>query len=1387
MTTTTVSKSPLIGSLSVSGFRNIDAKDADRERAIQLMLAQRQRDRRDSAPLQFTHKDATPVLTSLARGAIHDATPGLAKALLEYGASVCIAKPRSHKFLKRLSGQDQVDVRGHVLAEATQNCAAEVVCVLAREADDIARAEALPIAIRMNDPLKTVVLYSCGADVSPLCADFLSLFDLPNTDEMVETLLKWEVRLRGPCQDCRNKGLLRAVSVGSVTKVRMLLEKGASVLFNDAAALMSAIQGGKDGITQAMIASKSLSPELLDTAVGVASDALQAKLTHETFQIRLHILRLCIQGGSKGPRTDQALMCAVQQARLELIDDLVANNIAVNESTIRYSIMGRQPRVLRSIIRGKPSQPILAAGIDEALKLGDISMAQAMIDLLLYAGLEGRPVGEALIKVLETPRMLHNQGSCFPLLKLLLEKGSADINLHQGLSMNLAASEGCLDIVKLLLEFRPTIETLNNALVASAGRGDRCIEVTKLLVSQTSADYKGGKPLVSAIKSRSILQLSTLISMRPSSSSLATAWTEVDTVADDDTFQLDALTVLLRTGKIGSQLQDESLITAAARGKRGYETCRVLLSDLASPDRLGGRAVTAAARGLHLDTLTLLAKQPMSAYLVASAFRGVTAQGERWLTDEGLSVVQFLLQQGASGPEIGDAFCVAAKLCHQEAFDLLATSISDPQVFGRALYCLIQNGTSKWQVLDDSNLWAVQYLLEWGADQQSVNLAFLEVVKAAAIGKASDALIETFLSVGVKADVNFQRGKALRLAVGAFNVPLLKTLISNGSSKESMTQAFATAVTTSLEEKSILALIEVLVDNKSIQPDFHMGICNGIPPIIACLMVNPGHSKLVARLIDLGCPVEAETDCRLYVDEEVDQEPVTALMWALCQTGVQTVSTSAIEALIAGKANVNFTAPKTRANPVILASRHGRSEVVKQLLKAEANYIARDRFDRSALLYAARNGDLATVTVLNKAKPPINDGSLHAASRHLKSEVAAALIKAGHKPDFPSSNPDHEGRTALQELVLRSDCSEDVTKSEATIRALVVGGRANAMLKWRGYNSLFLAFANQRALETTRALLDNAMWECLNSEENVFVEVNPDTGKPCFFFSPTMYLSYRWPHEQVRGLLQLLHDKGCVDRFYAPLGAPQPPDARGLPADIVAAETKRREEEEKQRKRDFEHQEKLRRMREEEQQKIDIQEQQHIVWKAHEQEKGAVKLGNKVHEHDVWKVQEQEKGAVKLGIQVQQHQEQFIHKASMTAQEQRALAQKNALIAMKQQEDEAMRLRKMQHDQSALKAKHNENLKYRRRENAQTKTTQNNKLNFQRRENAQMKTTQNNKLNFQLREGAQKNATQQTSNRLNQQKSRQQIATQANLNRLKLEDDKRKILMKKSMIALRED
>ncbi|ETS86337.1 hypothetical protein PFICI_00165 [Pestalotiopsis fici W106-1] len=993
-------------------------------------------------------------------------------------------------------------------------------------------------------------------------------------------------------------------------------------------------------------------------------------------------------------------------------------------------------------LRGVSSIPkeVLDGVLGDAYQKG---MLRTVVSCL-QAGAKGSRTDATL-----TEAVRHGQ---FELVSNLVQHGAA-VNHSSGSAVVCAVESGRPEMLRTILAGKPSLESMAAAMMQSAKLGNiqSCQQMIGLLLAAGFRGEATSLVLIQVMDKKQIkgeerirLGLVHLLLTKGNADVNLRAGCALGIAAAEG--WMGILDELLQSrpsfeSRV-SVLRSAMKLQPAARKRVVGKIFEGVRTDQKLRNQVKDAAVTLAAKSLHLDVLTELTQYGLDEVTVQAGFDAVVSTGTAWMSAAGLQVVQFFLNKGASGQSVEHAFYEAATVAEMDAFDLLSTSITSISVLNTALTGVARQ-SKKWLSLDDRTIWLVDSLLAWGAHGDCVNLAFLAALRAYTTGGASTTVLDLLLKVG-KADVNFQHGEALKIAVRSGDVPLVTHLASNGASQETMTHAFWETISSPLEEDTALKLINALVSGKDrvSKPTLSVVLPDRWPHVFECLTAHPNSAKLVKRLAELGCDMDAEIVTQLYDDVK---ERANALSWALrpCR-GVPIISTEAIGALIDLKVNVCFTAPFSKATPVILAAKHCRGEVVKKLIKAGADPSLRDRDNRAAIFHASSAGDLESVKVLLKSKYRPNDGSLHEAARNLHSDVVAALIKGEYDVNFPSSRLEHEGRTPLQELAYRCRGVDRIQDTEETIMALKKG-KADALKKWHGKTCLFLALDNEYPLEVTRALLDMIMWDYMDSLDNVLATTDAHTGVT-FFRSATKYLTdYKENSKQTFQLLQLLQTKGCVDRYYAQFGAMQPPNAVGFPEDIAKEEKRYRAEVEKTRKSEAEHQEKLRRIQEESHLKLTIDESKHEAWKNHEYQKAIHKVGSSaiVHENEL-------------------HQ-----KAQLTEQQRLATAQKHALMEQDRHNLEIHKQRTAAISQMKIAGE------------------QQIKLNYAQRTADQKMEAQKNQLYYAKKADTQRIAAQNAQNNLKKQANQQQIATQHAQNNLKKQANKEQIAMKKKLQAMK--
>ncbi|KAH7137366.1 ankyrin repeat-containing protein [Dactylonectria estremocensis] len=947
---------------------------------------------------------------------------------------------------------------------------------------------------------------------------------------------------------CVTEALPVAISQNDAAKAYILLARGADAS-RACDQFLQAVQSGSDDMVNI----------LLRKSKGACQDCRNQGLVRAAKHGHVAKAQMLLANGADVAfQTGSALFTACKNKNEE-----VAKHIAAHET------MSGRTKLLDDVV-------------GEAYGL----MQDQLIKACLLAGAKGLKTDATLLKAVEDQNP--------PLVESLVQHG-ASVCYENGAPLLSAVKAGRPDLLKILLQGKPSDGMLYAALdqaveipdlptvrqlvelILSAGlRGDtvaatllRVLEdalimgnepvdkqLVDILLTKGSANvnYGGGKLFALAIGKKRVELLSTFLLHGPSVVSLSSAAIAAMTLNEPE-IRLQVIELLMQAG---------SSQTASGWG---------------CDERLQNAVAIAAAKGLLLDVLQYLAQRQTSTKAFAAAFAALVSGSENWLNPSGLEVIQFLLELGASGPEIDEAFCRAATRFDPDAIALLQ-SATGPDALGKALSRVMEH-SDEWQFPD--NLWLVSDLLEEGCAGESVNVALLKAATSYVNGKGTEDLIDILLSVGEPADVNFRDGEALKIAIRAGLAPLLEKLISSGAKSEALTQAFATAITAPLEESKVLALIEVLVNHGAeAQCDFKAAFRDGL---------------------ELGCDLETPFHANISDDKTIGEEQVTTLLWALHRRDNHRISSTTIVELIDAKADLHFTSSVSKTTCLILAAKNGRADIVAKLIAEKADPLHTDYFANAALFYASQVGDVESAKELIKAHSRLNDGSLHEAARNLHVKVVAALIKGKHDPGFPSGK--HHGRSALQELTAMCDGTREIVDIEGTITALEKGaekGKSNALTKHRatGKNALFMALGNLNPCHVTEALL-HVIWRDLNNEENVFVTSNDTMTGDRFCYSPTMYLRKNCegtePDPDNDGkLLKILYDKQCPDRFYILFGSAnlrgrQPHDAIGMPQKIDDDETRRRKEDEKYYTKEMEHKTKLQFELEEAATKMDIEAQ----------------------------------------------------------------------------------------------------------------------------------------------------------------------------------------------------
>jgi len=257
-------------------------------------------------------------------------------------------------------------------------------------------------------------------------------------------------------------------------------------------------------------------------------------------------------------------------------------------------------------------------------------------------------------------------------------------------------------------------------------------------------------------------------------------------------------------------------------------------------------------------------------------------------------------------------------------------------------------------------------------------------------------------------------------------------------------------------------------------------------------------------------------------------------------------------------ANPNSVTDKTQTTALLLATQTRQHGTMRLLIKHGANPSIANSDEITPLSHASRTGDVTAVKILLEANPTVDDGSLQDAAQGLHLGAIELLLTANHSVHFPS--PRHDGRTALFELFHSATASEDYSSAkdslmDRTMQLLIAEG-ANIRAHLNGKSLLLTALDGPNPIPAVKLLLRTIMWRHIDAEFNLYT-----SGSGCVY-SPASYVAKGLctaPDTSTPKLLKLLRGSGGVDRFYK-LTGPQPSDMVGAPAEIKAAEERRKEQ-----------------------------------------------------------------------------------------------------------------------------------------------------------------------------------------------------------------------------------
>ncbi|KAI1327171.1 hypothetical protein F5Y16DRAFT_399725 [Xylariaceae sp. FL0255] len=333
----------------------------------------------------------------------------------------------------------------------------------------------------------------------------------------------------------------------------------ASTDFKGALALQIAVKKGHIEISDLILTKKRPSPIAM------------AQVFPSTLNLprpeRYRIIDLFLRVGLSGPCVDSALSGVIEEQLPPHRDDkLIAlflrSTLDVNFNdgqSITSAIAQRDVPLIERLLSLKPTQQTVAKAVPKAMGLNDQRLRLQIINMLLMTGaaLEGTQVSLALSEAIMTNPIDKE------LIKLLLQRGNADVNIDNGSLVECAAKHPDPEVLGLVIALgRPNEKSLEQALAVTG----------KLQTSSMKAD-----------KMKSIL---TILNRKQSSNTVNDMLIEEVKILlqTPDNRNLSTLKTLLANGADINHSKGESLGRVVA--KADMQLLETLLTAPLQPDTL---------------------------------------------------------------------------------------------------------------------------------------------------------------------------------------------------------------------------------------------------------------------------------------------------------------------------------------------------------------------------------------------------------------------------------------------------------------------------------------------------------------------------------------------------------------------------------------------------------------------------------------------------------------------------------------------------------------------------------------------------------------------------------------------------------------------------------
>lgn len=692
---------------------------------------------------------------------------------------------------------------------------------------------------------------------------------------------------RLPCLTCRSAGLRLAVTNRSLEITTLLLQRWADVNYDNAAALVKAVELLQPDMVTALLSGPVRpSPRSLDAAVGKAHQLIRGKDASAAAVAR-EVIEMCLSLGAAGTSTttllSEGVVEAVNRNNIDLLNTILHLRQLPEDYEIlalQEAIRGERLDVLIKLLEFNPSKVSLTTAVLQAMEIFDSKLRYEVILILLKAGARNECTAEALIRAVQniiTPlseKRTRDRDLDRRLFSLLLDEGKADVNHRQGEALRLAVQAVRSDLVEEIVMRRPSAEALGAALpwAMSITDGEQKQTLVGMLLVNAVCQDAAGRALVEAFRDGPDNLLVTT-TQTPDYEKLTISRDFIELLLTRSSVNYNNGEVFIYAVR---NFQPKAFTLLLGQGVSYKALFTVVMEALRAPNETRLSIFTKLLGRLGLD------------HLNASLKHAVLQ------TDKDLGLVEMLLEAGAEAGH-QDGVCIKHAACNLdlELMRLLSQHCGQSAaIFTQALSAAMSRGR-QWIAFEHIEM--IQLLIRHGASGQAIHKAMVEVADHVAGDESLKNLGNTLLNLFITAngDVNYENGKAVGIAAGRGDSSLFAFLLKHGATPSTACMAISVAIMAHHDEKILLQLVKVFSTMQLSRKEISRNLPGTMSPILLCLKSYPDSVALIEALAGAGCDIKATIPFQIYSDSAApshdgkqftqEPEPISILMSTLLQ------------------------------------------------------------------------------------------------------------------------------------------------------------------------------------------------------------------------------------------------------------------------------------------------------------------------------------------------------------------------------------------------------------------------------------------------------------------------------------------------------------------------